>query len=188
MLKENPCILVYELCGKMPTFFTLTAVEENVPALSLQQCECITTNQWFTVEVRYYCKCMCIIPVRNVIRYTVKLMKDMCTCDLRCSTCRACIHTYTCSCIDSTLHATVCKHAHAIAMMTANSTSDVSTSASQVDYFTNILEDGQQKCTHKEALRQQLLNKISEITVLVRRCETLDANCIRPSNFSNCSN
>ena len=108
------------------------------------------------------------------IRYTVKLMKDMCTCDLRCSTCRACIHKYTCSCIDSTLHATVCKHAHAIAMMTANSTSDVSTSASQVNYFTNILEDGQQKCTHKEALRQQVLNKISEITVLVTRCKTLD--------------
>ena len=94
---------------------------------------------------------------------------------MRCSTCRACIHTYTCSCIDSTLHATVCKHAHAIAMMTANSTSDVSTSASQVNYFTNILEDGQQKCTHKEALRQQVLNKISEITVLVTRCETLHA-------------
>ena len=103
------------------------------------------------------------------IRYTVKLMKDMCTCDLRCSTSRACIHTYTCSCIDSTLHA------HAIAMMTANSTSDVSTSASQVDYFTNILEYGQQKCTHKEGLRQQVFNKISETTVLVTRCETLDA-------------
>ena len=37
-----------------------------------------------------------------------------------------------------------------------------------------MLEDGQQNCTHKEALRQQVLNKIGEITVLVTRCETLD--------------
>ena len=61
--------------------------------------ECIQTNDgttWTVPSAR-----------DGSIRYTVKLMKDMCTSDLRCSTCRACIHTYTCSCIDSTLHATV---------------------------------------------------------------------------------
>ena len=51
------------------------------------------------------------------IHYTVKKVMDTCSCRLRCSTCGTCVHMYTCSCIDASLHATVCKHEHAISML-----------------------------------------------------------------------
>ena len=46
--------------------------------------------------------------------YTVTLTPDKCTCKLRCTTCSACVHMYTCSCVDSALHTTVCKHMHSV--------------------------------------------------------------------------
>ena len=107
------------------------------------------------------------------ITYVVKIVKETCTCNLRCSMCGACVHMYTCTCIDSTLHATVCKHAHAIKTMTSNP-SIAFTPASQVDYFATILDDGGEN-SNLEELRQQLLKKINEISVLVATCETPEA-------------
>ena len=49
--------------------------------------------------------------------YTVNVVLDSCQCKLRCSQCNACIHMYTCSCVDSALHTTVCKHMHGIQML-----------------------------------------------------------------------
>ena len=104
------------------------------------------------------------------ITYVVKIVKETCTCNLRCSMCRACVHMYTCTCIDSTLHATVCKHAHAI----TSNPSIAFTPASQVDYFATILDDGGEN-SNLEELQQQLLKKINEISVLVATCETPEA-------------
>ena len=83
------------------------------------------------------------------ITYVVKIVKETCTCNLRCSMCGACVHMYTCTCIDSTLHATVCKHAHAIKTMTSNP-SIAFTPASQVDYFATILDDGGENSNPEE--------------------------------------
>ena len=70
----------------------------------LQQCQiiCETDGKTWTVPS----------GSDGSIKYTVKLMQETCDCNFHCSTCRACIHMYSCSCIDSTLHTTVCKHAH----------------------------------------------------------------------------
>ena len=79
----------------------------------------------------------------GAIRYTVELVTEECDCSLRCSTCAACVHMYTCSCMDSTLHATVCKHVHII-KMTSSSTSvkKCSPATSHPNkYFTNLLSD-----------------------------------------------
>ena len=46
--------------------------------------------------------------------YTVRQISDCSTCRLRCSNCSACIHMYTCTCLDSITHTTVCKHIHFI--------------------------------------------------------------------------
>ena len=115
----------------------------------------------------------------GAIRYTVELVTEECDCSLRCSTCAACVHMYTCSCMDSTLHATVCKHVHII-KMTSSSTSVKKCSPAtshpndKLKYFTNLLSDKVQ-ATKLETQRQKLLTKINEISVLVNECESTDA-------------
>ncbi len=42
----------------------------------------------------------------------------MCNCRLSCRLCGACVHMYICSCMDATLHTTVCKHVHLVHMKT----------------------------------------------------------------------
>ena len=49
--------------------------------------------------------------------YTVNVVLESCQCNLRCSQCNACIHMYTCSCVDSAIHTTVCKHMHGVQML-----------------------------------------------------------------------
>ena len=44
--------------------------------------------------------------------YIVRIALESCDCKLRCSSCNACIHMYSCTCVDSAIHTTVCKHIH----------------------------------------------------------------------------
>ena len=48
--------------------------------------------------------------------YCVKLEKKTCDCKLRCEKCNVCVHTYSCTCLDATLHYTMCKHVHLVHM------------------------------------------------------------------------
>ena len=48
--------------------------------------------------------------------YVLQRLKQECDCSLRCSMCYACIHMYSCTCLDATLHSTVCKHIHLLCM------------------------------------------------------------------------
>jgi hypothetical protein len=47
----------------------------------------------------------------------IQVQSQYCDCKLRCSTCNACIHMYSCSCVDSAIHTTVCKHMHTVQMV-----------------------------------------------------------------------
>ena len=46
--------------------------------------------------------------------YTVHRLLTSCECKISCSSCNVCVHQYSCSCLDATIHATVCKHIHLI--------------------------------------------------------------------------
>ena len=48
--------------------------------------------------------------------YYVRLENQSCDCKLHCDMCNACVHMYTCSCLDATLHYIVCKHVHLVQM------------------------------------------------------------------------
>ena len=52
----------------------------------------------------------------TVDNYTVKLEQDKCqyNCFMRCSSCSVCIHQYSCTCMDSLLQVTICKHVHLV--------------------------------------------------------------------------
>ena len=51
--------------------------------------------------------------------YTVEniSMPDSCSCKIGCANCNACVHAYSCTCMDYLVHATVCKHIHAVLMI-----------------------------------------------------------------------
>ena len=75
------------------------------------------------------------------VKYTIKQTTETCDCKLRCSTCATCVHMYTCSCMDATLHATVCKHAHVITILkTRSAVIPPKTTVCEVEYFANILQ------------------------------------------------
>ena len=59
VLEQDPFLLMYELCGKrdiyknfITKYASPVSSDENIPALSLQQCTPLSSNQWLTDEVR----------------------------------------------------------------------------------------------------------------------------------------
>lgn len=44
--------------------------------------------------------------------YIIQVLKKECDCPLCCPSCKACVLMYSCTCLDSTVHSTVCKHIH----------------------------------------------------------------------------
>ena len=49
-------------------------------------------------------------------KYVVRRLNENCDCKLRCASCAVCVHMYTCSCVDSAVHSTACKHTHVVHM------------------------------------------------------------------------
>ena len=46
--------------------------------------------------------------------YTVDRLPTKCFCRLCCNSCKICIHSFSCNCMDFILHATICKHIHLV--------------------------------------------------------------------------
>ena len=55
--------------------------------------------------------------------YTVKSVLQECSCQLKCSLCNSCVHMYICTCADSHLQTTVCKHSHLVQLHLNSSSS-----------------------------------------------------------------
>ena len=106
--------------------------------------------------------------------YTVKLIKEVCGCKLCCSSCKVCVHQYSCSCMDSTLHATVCKHVHLVAMTFNKVTEDKENAESSLEYFSSLLESKTDKKNQIATLRQQVLGKITDLSIMVTDCTNRD--------------
>lgn len=67
-------------------------------------CSCVTENMIYTVIGN------------NKLVYTVRqsqpVSHNYSSCALVCNECKICVHSFTCSCLDSGLHVTICKHIH----------------------------------------------------------------------------
>ncbi|XP_050506518.1 uncharacterized protein LOC126884577 isoform X1 [Diabrotica virgifera virgifera] len=50
--------------------------------------------------------------------YTIQKVKENCPCRLVCEDCEACLHCYTCTCLDSCIKWNMCKHIHLICKYT----------------------------------------------------------------------
>ena len=73
--------------------------------------------------------------------------------------------------MDSTLHATVCKHVH---LVTNTVTEDIKPTKNCLEYFSTLLEN---KADNKDltTLRQQVLGKLNDLSVIVTECCNIDA-------------
>ena len=68
-------------------------------------------------------------------RYVVEKLEKSCDCKVICHDCQICPHAYTCTCLDATLHATICKHVHLVHMNTSNHFFFNERTSSDMDYL-----------------------------------------------------
>ena len=107
------------------------------------------------------------------IYYTIKLQNNHCDCKIICSSCGVCTHHFTCTCLDSTLRSTVCKHIHFLIIAVGKTCSIISTRQPTVE-FSNI--DVPQYVQNKGQNREEseLMDSIyaltSELQLLTKEC------------------
>lgn len=103
--------------------------------------------------------------------YTVTAEYTNCDCKLCCGFCGACIHRFSCSCVDSAVHSTVCKHSHLVQMHifaqpgTAEAHPSTSSSESDVQslhYLAQVLPTSASQNTI-ETVKQELRSLLNEI-------------------------
>ena len=84
-------------------------------------------------------------------------------------------HVCTCIRVHEWPHTTVCKHVHLVKMTTTDTVSDSTPQeASNLQYFSNLLEDGVED-SPLSTLRQQVLSKLDEMAIHVRGSQNRDA-------------
>ncbi|XP_035220177.1 uncharacterized protein LOC118193230 [Stegodyphus dumicola] len=60
----------------------------------------------------------------NLDLYTIQKVISEGNCELKCTECNVCIHTYMCTCIDTSIKWNMCKHIHYLCQMQKNSPAD----------------------------------------------------------------
>ncbi|GFR32476.1 MULE domain-containing protein [Trichonephila clavata] len=60
----------------------------------------------------------------NHSNYIICKKEEKChrLCNIKCTACKICIHSYTCSCVDNLIRGNICKHIHKVAKMFLNDT------------------------------------------------------------------
>lgn len=89
--------------------------------------------------------------------YTVEKILDKCSCALKCGKCNACVHLYSCTCMDFLIHSTVCKHIHFVKILSQSSGNDSSPIAHMKDpiYQQDVSEVKTLHAIHQEDLSLQ---------------------------------
>ena len=110
--------------------------------------------------------------------YVVEKMQEQCECKVKCKECDICPHMYVCSCLDATLHATVCKHVHLVEMTynqhTNKPISTTETTEIDYDYFTNIMS--QEKNPPNLLLtKTKFLQHLTELEMIAKSCTNQEA-------------
>ena len=108
------------------------------------------------------------------IIYTVQKLLNNCECQIRCKHCTVCPHYYSCTCLDSILHPTVCKPIHLVHMNTTTTIPQTlegnQEPSNNYSYFTNILSQQDYRSTIMSA-KTSLISKLHELELLAEHCE-----------------
>lgn len=112
--------------------------------------------------------------------YSVRKISQLCECKIVCDACKACIHQYVCTCIDSAIKRNMCKHIHLVCRVTDNNSrqpedsenigslviDEAGTSVNEVEMLTEALRrpKATQTCTSTslETKKQKLLERIQK--------------------------
>ena len=72
--------------------------------------------------------------------WVTKVLENCKNCELICASCNICVHMYLCTCLDFSLHTTVCKHIHVVGLKTNSKVCErEDVVASNLKYFEDIL-------------------------------------------------
>ena len=105
------------------------------------------------------------------VTYSGRRIDTECACKLRCRSCSVCIHMYTCSCVDSAIHSTVCKHCHLVhikgSMVVSTNQGETVATNEPSDTVTNMMETKclsylthQGSSSHGESSLQRVKNEV----------------------------
>ena len=103
-------------------------------------------------------------------------LSNTCSCKLLCKSCGICPHLFSCTCLDSTLHFTVCKHIHLIAIANNLQLVTEETNTDNLAYFSEILSsEVNHKSTDSTILKEQLGTMISQLQVTISTSNNSEA-------------
>lgn len=112
----------------------------------------------------------------NNNHYTVERKLDTCNCEIRCKSCSTCIHMYSCTCLDATLHITACKHTHMIHINypPVSNPTNHTTNKQTANYFKKILHPSR-TINPPSVTKQSIQRKINDIQIILSTCNNNDA-------------
>ena len=124
---------------------------------------------------------------QNTPNKTYSIVQELksCKCFLRCGFCDVCVHMYTCTCMDYSLHSTACKHIHAVHRLDSNKASTSAEPVNKEISLNDIVSDDNYLCrvcrdpsiTSESLLhvkQEQLHSKLSELNGMVSSCTDMD--------------
>ena len=109
--------------------------------------------------------------------YVVEKAQENCGCTLQCTDSQICFHYYTCTCLDSILHVTVCKHNHLVHIKYMQKdikciSKDPTLLADTYYYFTSILSL-KRPDTSLTQTKITLLKKLHKLAALATNCQNI---------------
>ena len=104
--------------------------------------------------------------------YTVERIQDTCSCKICCGTCKACVHMYSCTCLDASLHTTVCKHIHFVHVKYPPANTTDSDQRQHPTYSPQVILP-QQTNGAPSASKQNIARKLHQLQLLASKCDNL---------------
>ena len=111
---------------------------------------------------------------KSGVNYTIQLDEDTCphNCSLKCSDCSICLHTYSCSCADSLIRSTICKHMHLVARLCAQtSCNSVQPSVQEMEYQQETLLANLKSDKVATGLKERVKRALTELTAQISSCD-----------------
>ena len=115
---------------------------------------------------------------REMVKYRIRQLSQHCNCKIQCASCAVCLHMYTCSCVDSAVHSTACKHTHIVHMEESSGPSPQSIPLSEqvaghIDPVTHALQSSQSE-DMLEKLKCDFQGLISQAQLLANGSTSCD--------------
>ncbi len=96
--------------------------------------------------------------------YKITKVAENCDCQLVCSKCNICVHMFTCTCMDASIHATICKHVHLVIQVTFNPQIE---SENRMEAATDFSQAFFESRHGKHTAKTNVLTSIDELKLLV---------------------